>query len=63
MTPTNCPAVGVIYPRFLQAVFNGAFRKVGIMPFAGKSFFLRGGDYFSITDQARGGVVVKSGYA
>ncbi len=50
-------------PRFLKAVLGGAFREISIMPFPGKSFFLGGGDYFSIADQTGGGVVVKSGYA
>ena len=45
--------------RLLQAVADGVGGKIGVVFYTRKALFLRGGDNFSITDQASGAIVVK----
>ena len=49
--------------RLLQAVAYGVGGKIWVVLHARKALFLRGGDNFSIADQASGAIVVKRGKA
>jgi hypothetical protein len=57
----NIVQIGYLNSAFFQTKLNGIVGERGVVFFSSEPFFLCGGDYFTIANEAGGGVMVESG--